>query len=85
MTSGYMRCPACKKNFQYADWINGVWEETKAPWKCGHCNSVIVLDDKKGYGLRVATSPANLKIKCPKCGNTDLSKGRGVLDILEKE
>lgn len=53
MTSGYMKCPKCKKDFQYADYVNGIWTEAKEPWKCGNCGSSIIVDHDKGYGLKV--------------------------------
>ena len=56
MTSGIMNCPKCGESFQYADWENGVWVEYPEPWKCPKCKSLIVVDKKKGYGLRVESS-----------------------------
>ena len=61
MTSGCMDCPKCGESFQYAayEWqkkglfLDKVWVELPEPWKCPKCESLIVTDKEKGYGLIV--------------------------------
>ena len=53
MTSGYMKCPKCSKDFQYAGYQFLKWVEYPEPWKCQHCGSLIEVDHAKGYGLKV--------------------------------
>lgn len=53
MTSGCMKCPKCGKQFTCADYVEGLWTEFPEPWKCDSCQSQIVVDKDKGYGLKV--------------------------------
>lgn len=53
MTSGYMKCPNCDAEFQYAGYEDGLWVEYPEPWECPNCKSLIVTDKEKGYGLKV--------------------------------
>ena len=55
MTSGYMTCPVCGENFQYAGYEGGKWIEYPEPWKCKNCKNSIVVDKQKGYGLKALT------------------------------
>ncbi len=56
MTSGYMVCPNCGEDFQYAGYDDGVWVEYEEPWECPGCKSLIIVDKMKGYGLLVKWS-----------------------------
>ncbi len=52
MTSGYMVCPKCGENFQYADYdSNNKWIEQPEPWDCQNCNAKIITDKESGWGL----------------------------------
>ena len=52
MTSGYMVCPVCAKEFQYAGYEGDKWVEYPEPWECKSCKNSIVVDKQKGYGLK---------------------------------
>lgn len=52
MTSGYMKCPECGEEFQYAAWVNDEWIELPEPWECKSCGVSIAVDKEKGYGLK---------------------------------
>ncbi|KKM89158.1 hypothetical protein LCGC14_1251390 [marine sediment metagenome] len=52
-TSEYMTCPKCGEQSPYGYYIDGKWIERKEPWACPNCQSLIVTDKEKGYGLRV--------------------------------
>jgi len=62
MTSGYMKCPKCGEDFQYAgyrtdsNWQD-VWVEYPEPWKCPKCKSLIIVDKEQGYGLKIVNPP----------------------------
>lgn len=53
MTSGKMECPKCGGAFTYADYVDGKWTKFPEPWKCPKCESLIIVDREKGYGLKV--------------------------------
>ena len=63
MTSGYMKCPKCRRDFvKEADYVNGVWTNFPEPWTCSYCGASVVVDKEKGYGL-VATVDTIKEIK----------------------